>query len=78
MAPQVKLILCGSQVGTMKHILASRASLHGRARPLQIHPFPFQRAKEFLASRPALDLIERYAIAGGTPRYLNFLNRPGH
>lgn len=72
---QVKVILCGSQIGTMKNILASRAPLHGRARPLQVHPFPFQRAKEFLAARPAIDLIERHAIAGGMPRYLNLMNR---
>jgi len=74
---QVKVILCGSQIGTMKSILASRAPLHGRARPLQIHPFSFHRAKEFLAPRPALEVIERYACAGGMPRYLNLLNRPG-
>jgi len=72
---QIKVLLCGSQIGTMKNILKSRAPLHGRARPLQVQPFPFQRAKDFLSPRPPVDLIDRYAIAGGMPRYLNLLNR---
>jgi AAA+ ATPase superfamily predicted ATPase len=74
---QVKLLLCGSQIATMENILKSRAPLHGRARPLRVQPFPFQVAQEFLGAHPAVELIERYTLAGGMPRYLNLLARPG-
>lgn len=74
---QVKVLLCGSQIGTMTNILKSRAPLHGRARPLQLHPFPFQVAREFLHLHTGVGLFERYAIAGGMPRYLKLMNRSG-
>jgi len=74
---QIKLLLCGSQIATMENILRSRAPLHGRARPLRVQPFSFRVAQEFLGAHPAVELIERYAVAGGMPRYLNLLNRSG-
>ena len=74
---QVKVLLCGSHMGTMQKILSARAPLHGRARGLQLHPFPFALAKEFLEPRPPIDILERYAISGGMPRYLNLFNRAG-
>jgi hypothetical protein len=61
----------------MENILQSRAPLHGRARPLRVQPFSFRVAQEFLGAHPAVELIERYAVAGGMPRYLNLLNRSG-
>lgn len=70
-----KMLLCGSQIGTMKSTLTSRAPLHGRARPLQLQPFAFQQAKAFLSPRTPVDTLERYAVAGGMPRYLNLMNR---
>jgi AAA+ ATPase superfamily predicted ATPase len=73
---QIKLVLCGSQIGTMENILTSRAPLHGRARPMRVQPFSFQMAREFLSGHRDVELIERYAVAGGMPRYLNLLNRP--
>jgi uncharacterized protein len=74
---QIKVLLCGSQIGTMQKILGSRAPLHGRARPLQLQPFPFHVAREFLSAYQGAELVDRYAIAGGMPRYLNLLNRSG-
>lgn len=74
---KIKLLLCGSHIGTMHSILRSRAPLHGRARPMLVQPFPFQVAKEFLGRHQRVELVERYAIAGGMPRYLNLFNRSG-
>jgi uncharacterized protein len=72
-----QLLLCGSQIGTMTNILRSRAPLHGRARPLHLQPFSFPVAREFLNAYQGAKLVDRYAIAGGMPRYLNLLNRSG-
>ena len=74
---QTKVLLCGSQIGTMKNILSSRAPLHGRVRPLQLQPISFHVAREFLSAYQSTELVDRYAIAGGMPRYLNLLNRSG-
>jgi hypothetical protein len=73
---ETKVLLCGSQMGIMTSILKSRAPLHGRARALQVQPFNFQTAKAFLRPRSPVDIIGRYALAGGMPRYLNLFNRP--
>lgn len=74
---QTKVLLCGSQIGTMKNILKSRAPLHGRARSLQVHAFPFPVAREFLEGHRGTDLMERYSVAGGMPKYLVLFNRTG-
>jgi uncharacterized protein len=74
---EIKLVLCGSQIGTMEKLLRSRAPLHGRVRPLRVRPFPFHIAREFLSPHSGVDLVQRYSIAGGMPRYLNLLGRSG-
>lgn len=76
-ATRIKVLLCGSQIGTMNNILKARAPLHGRARPLQLLPFSFRVAREFLRVHHNTEFVDRYAIAGGMPRYLNLLNRTG-
>ena len=72
---ETKVLLCGSQISTMQNLLTSRAPLHGRARSLQLRGFPFPVARGFLASHHGSDLLERYSIAGGMPRYLNLFDR---
>jgi hypothetical protein len=73
----VKLALCGSQIGTMDTLLAERAALHGRGSPLLLRPLRFDEATAFLPDLPPVDLITRYAIAGGMPLYLRRLGRRG-
>jgi uncharacterized protein len=68
---QLKLVLCGSLVAQMESLLAERGPLHGRLVPLQLHPLAFADARLFLAGLAPLDQFERYAIAGGMPRYLS-------
>ncbi|MGH8888542.1 MAG: ATP-binding protein [Acidothermaceae bacterium] len=70
---ELKLVLCGSLVSEMESLMAERGPLHGRLRPLQLHPVDFSKARLFLPEHPPHDQFERYAIAGGMPRYLSAL-----
>jgi len=74
---QAKLILCGSQIATMTRLLRARSPLHGRARQLLVKPLDFVQARTFLGSHNGADLIRRYALAGGMPRYLSLFGRTG-
>jgi AAA+ ATPase superfamily predicted ATPase len=67
---RLKLVLCGSQVGQMEALMSERNPLHGRLVPLQLRPLSFDEAAPFLAGAEPLARIERYAVAGGMPRYL--------
>jgi AAA+ ATPase superfamily predicted ATPase len=70
---RLKLILCGSLVSQMESLLAERGPLHGRLRPLQLQPLVFSEARAFLTGLEPLSQFERFAIAGGMPRYLTAL-----
>jgi AAA+ ATPase superfamily predicted ATPase len=73
-----KIILAGSQVSSMERLLRARAPLHGRARRLVVRPLRFPEARRFLEPQHSgAELIDRYAIAGGMPRYLHQLGRRG-
>ena len=69
---QSKLILCGSLVGLMmKDILSSGSPLYGRRTlDLQIQPFPFRHAQEFMDGVGFEDRIRYHAVLGGIPKYL--------
>jgi AAA+ ATPase superfamily predicted ATPase len=71
----LKLILCGSQISTMQKLFRSRGPLHGRTRSMALAPLTFRQAQAFLESHQPGDVIQRYAIAGGMPRYLVLLRR---
>lgn len=70
---RLKLVLCGSLVSQMESLLAERGPLHGRLVPLQLQPVAFPEARLFLDGLDALAQFERFAVAGGMPRYLNVL-----
>ncbi|MGH2914777.1 MAG: ATP-binding protein [Solirubrobacteraceae bacterium] len=73
-ASQTKLMLCGSFVGQMEALFASRGPLHGRLRRLDIWPLTFAESKTMMsASDTPAERIARYAIAGGMARYLGEL-----
>lgn len=68
---QICLVLSGSALTFMEGLLASDAPLHGRAtyRPT-IEPLDYRDAAKLApASSSAEQLIERYAVIGGTPQY---------
>jgi len=72
---RLKLLLCGSHVSTMEGLLAARNPLHGRGHRFQVTPLTFRQAQLFLKGHTGPDLIERYAVAGGMPLYLQRLAR---
>jgi AAA+ ATPase superfamily predicted ATPase len=76
-ASQLKLLLCGSLVSQMESLLAERGPLHGRLRALQLQPVAYPEVRLFLPDLDPLAQFERYAIAGGMPRYLRVLGEPG-
>lgn len=67
----IALVLSGSALSFMDGLLAHGSPLYGRAayRPLLL-PLDLWSAAEFTAPRtPPEQLIERYAVVGGTPQY---------
>lgn len=70
-ATPVCLVLSGSALTFMEGLLAGDAPLHGRAtyRPT-IDPLDYRDAGKLAPARSSPDeLIERYAVIGGTPQY---------
>lgn len=74
---RLKLIVCGSAIAQMQALMAERAPLHGRLTPLEIRPMRFAEARLFLDDLDPAERIERFAIAGGMPRYLSLLRGGG-
>lgn len=73
---KLKLILCGSPAAQMESLQAERNPLHGRLIPLHLRAVPYEEARLFLPSLDPLAAFERFAIAGGMPRYLHAIGRP--
>ncbi len=69
-ASQLKLLLCGSQVGVMEALREERNPLHGRLQPMRLAPMTFADARLVLQTDDDVDAFTRFAIAGGMPRYL--------
>jgi hypothetical protein len=72
-ASRLKLIVCGSTVETMASLQREKNPLHDRFTPLIIRPLPFDKARLFLKSLAPIEALERFAVAGGMPRYLSLL-----
>ena len=70
----IKLLICGSLVSQMESLLAEGSPLHGRLLPLQLQPVAFAEARLFMPGHDAQRQFERFAIAGGMPRYLTALS----
>lgn len=71
LSTRVCLVLSGSALTFMEGLLAGDAPLHGRAgyRPT-IGPLDYRDAGELASPRSSPEqLIERYAVIGGTPQY---------
>lgn len=67
---RLKLLICGSHIAMMEELFAERNPLHDRAIALPVQPFDFAQALSFLGAFSPVQAVERYAIAGGMPRYL--------
>jgi len=72
---QAVIVLCGSHVRTMQTLLSMQSPLFGRMTgQWHLQPLPFSALSEFF---PVWDVDERvavYAVAGGIPAYLNWLD----
>src|SRR5205085_946476 len=72
-ASRLKLVLCGSLVAQMEALQGERSPLHGRLVPVQLQPMRYPDAARFVPQLDPLARFERFAIAGGMPRYLSAL-----
>ena len=69
------LVLCGSQVHTMKTLLSHQSPLFGRMTgQWHLQPLPFSRLREFLPDWSVGERVAAYAIVGGVPAYLEWLD----
>ena len=69
------LVLCGSQVRTMEGLLRHQSPLFGRfTGQWHLQPLPFYALKEFVPQWSIEERIALYAIVGGIPAYLEWLD----
>lgn len=71
------LVLCGSQVKAMEALQFHQSPLFGRLTgQWHLQPMPFTTLAEFLPAWSHEERVAAYAVVGGIPAYLNWLN-PG-
>ena len=67
--------LCGSQVRTMEALQSQQSPLFGRLTgQWRLGPLPFDALAEFLPSWSMPDRVRTWAIVGGVPAYLEWLD----
>lgn len=67
---QMKLILCGSFVDTMKQLLLEHNPLYGRiSLTLNLKPMNYRESAEFYPAFSAEDKVRLYSVFGGIPYY---------
>jgi AAA+ ATPase superfamily predicted ATPase len=69
------IVLCGSQVRVMEGIQSAQSPLFGRLTgQWLLRPLPFGALGKFFPTWPAADRVAAYAIVGGVPSYLEWLD----
>lgn len=72
---QVILVLCGSHVHSMETLQARQSPLFGRLTgQWWLQPIPFAALSEFLPGWSTEERIAAYAVVGGVPAYLEWLD----
>ena len=72
---QAVIVLCGSHVRTMQTLLSMQSPLFGRMTgQWHLQPLPFSALSEFFPEWEADERVAVYAVAGGIPAYLNWLD----
>ena len=68
----VMLVLCGSLISLMRdQVLSDESPLYGRrTAQIRMGQIPFSHYREFLPGRSTRELVERYAVTGGVPKYI--------
>jgi len=71
----VFLVLCGSLTSMMyRETLSSSSPLYGRSdAQILLKPLDYEHVPAFCPDRREVALVERYALCGGVPRYLEVL-----
>jgi uncharacterized protein len=71
----VILVLCGSHVTTMEALMQHQSPLFGRfTGQWHLQPLPFSSLREFFPTWSAEERVALYAVAGGIPAYLRWLD----
>ncbi len=75
-----KMLLCvaGSSIGMMEKLFLSDASLYGRrTRNIKLNPFSYEDVRKWFSSQEMDEesMLKRYAVFGGTPKYLEFATK---
>ena len=69
------IVLCGSQVKVMESLQMHQSPLFGRLTgQWYLDPLPFSALREFFPDWSAEERVAAYAVAGGVPAYLNWLD----
>ena len=72
---QAVVVLCGSHVRTMQTLMSMQSPLFGRmTAQWHLKPMPFSSLTEFFPKWDADERVAAYAMAGGIPAYLSWLN----
>ena len=72
---QVVLVLCGSHIHTMEMLQARQSPLFGRLTgQWHLQPLPFATLQEFLPGWSIEEWVAAYAVVGGVPAYLEWLD----
>ena len=72
---QLVIILCGSHVHAMETLQARQSPLFGRLTgQWHLQPLPFATLHEFLPTWSAEERVAAYAVVGGVPAYLEWLD----
>jgi AAA+ ATPase superfamily predicted ATPase len=72
---QIMIVLCGSHVHTMETLFSRQSPLFGRmTAQWHLEPLPFSSLREFFPKWETDERLAAYAILGGIPAYLNWLN----
>lgn len=68
----VMVILCGSLITMMEsQTLNYKSPLYGRrTAQIKLRQIPFRYYREFYPGRTARELVERYSVTGGVPKYI--------
>ena len=73
---QLKLILCGSFVETMKNLLLTHNPLYGRvSMALNLKPMNYLESAEFYPSFSPADKVRLYSVFGGIPYYNSLIDK---
>jgi AAA+ ATPase superfamily predicted ATPase len=72
---QLVMVICGSHVHTMELLFGRQSPLFGRMTgQWRLLPLPFGILNQFLPNWSPEELVATYAIVGGVPAYLAWLN----